>query len=142
MGLKSEARQIGDVLVTVTQHPARRGFRLLARLGRLIAPGLRAAGGADSVIGLLLSAIENLPDAEVEPLLLELFANARAEKDGKNFPLSQPNMIDVAFEGNVSGIVQSVRFAIEVNFGGFFLDSLLGDDPPAAAEESSNSPTT
>jgi hypothetical protein len=114
-------RDIDGHRYAVTQLPAMRALRLLNRLGRVAGPALATLvdGGAAAPGALGLAAeglFERLPDEELEAIVKELLASARA--DGKEL-LPQ---FDLHFQGCMSTLFRVLSFALEANYGGFFAD--------------------
>jgi hypothetical protein len=151
MGLQVQSRDIGGVTYEVQQLPARRSMKLLARLGRLVAPLVSVAQGAAKAGGFqkLDSAVlaqsigglfDALPPDEVEPLLSELFASTCIiEPSGARQPLWP--VFDLRMQGKAFDVLRLAAFAVEVNFSDFF-DALRAGAPQGAEGEPSRSPST
>ena len=131
MGLKTETRIIGGVKVKTTQFSALRSFRLLSRLGKVLAPSLAKVAGVDfnsgvenmelsSFLPALTDLLGNLDPDEGQKLIRDLLAGSTAEVDGKLFPLDTDEQITLAFGGDLPALLSAARFALEVNYGDFF----------------------
>lgn len=122
--------------VRVTQHRARAAAKLLAKVGRVVAPGLAkiASGITDGNIkeaelediGPAVAALfEALDDDQLDAILLEVFKHATIVMPDSNgtlrvFDLSKGEMVDEAFTGRLPLMFKVAKFSLEVNFGSFF----------------------
>lgn len=150
MALQNQTREINGVTYEIQQLPARRAMKLLARLGKLVAPLVAVAQGAAKSggvlkldAGLLTSAVgglfDALPPEDVEPLMAELFASAVILDGNARVPLWP--VFDLRMQGRTFDVLKLAAFAVEVNFGDFF-DALRANMPAAEAEKPSTSPST
>ena len=138
--LKSETRECGGLKVTTTQLPAMRGFRLFARVGKILAPtmsnlqGLTARelkGLMDADVAALAPMVANL-FAQLEDsdsLFLELFASTKVERvDENGVPrlkqLTDQDAINYVFAGNLAGMLSAAMFVLEINFADFIRGAL------------------
>lgn len=140
---KSDTKEIDGLKFTVSQLPPRKGFKLAAKLFKLIAPALGAMPeGAtvdvDTLKPALMGLLHGLDDDELDTIMRSLFETAYIirEIDGKlcKFELLDGAKIDAAYEGKLPAMFQSLVFAIEVNFGDFF----DGDAPSSGEASTSN----
>lgn len=107
---------------SVTQLPAFRGLKMLARLTRTVGPALAKLADAEqggeigvAALGDAVGALcEKLNDAEIEGITRELLAGATVDEQ----PLL--SQFDMHFAGKPELALQVLAFAVEVNFGGFF----------------------
>lgn len=138
MSQDTKEKKIGGYDVRVTQHPARPAARLLAKVGRVIAPGLSKLGKLASVkdlkpedveledLGPAVAALfEAIDDDQVDALIAEIFKHTiivLPDEAGqlRAFDLSKGDDIDRAFTGRLSLMFACLKYALEVNFGSFF----------------------
>lgn len=106
---------------SVTQLPAMRGLKMLARLTRTVGPALAKLAdieGGEIGVAALGDAVgalcEKLTDAEIDGITRELLAGSTVDEQ----PLL--SQFDNHFAGKPELALQVLAFAIEVNFGGFF----------------------
>lgn len=134
--METRETKIGGFDVRCTQHRARAAARLLAKVGRCVAPALaRVKSGSadikDMDIGDIGPAIaglfESLGDDQLDALMIEIFANttitmpsSQTQGELRVFDLSKPAEIDNAFTGELPLMFACLKFALEVNFGSFF----------------------
>lgn len=133
--LKTDTRTIGGLEVTTTQFAALRSLRLMTRLGAILAPML--AGVETLALGMkadlkdlapiLAEVFSNLTPDVADTLAREILCNTIVVMDGKKFELTSAAQIDMVFSGKVLAMIQSIAFAVEVNFRDFF-DSLRGSN--------------
>lgn len=115
----------------VTQLPAMRATKLLARLGRLAGPALlqlvgdlRSGGLADADLsGLGETARQffaGLTDAELESVIRELLGTVTVTTlEGKTAPVMP--VFDTHFQGRLDALFRLLWFALEANYGNFFV---------------------
>jgi hypothetical protein len=107
---------------SVTQLPAFRGLKMLARLTRTVGPALAKLANAEqggeidlSSLGDAVGALcEKLTDAEIDGITRELLFSSTVDEQ----PLLA--QFDSHFAGKPELALQVLAFAVEVNFGGFF----------------------
>lgn len=143
--IKTEEKFIGGSNYMVTQLPARRALRLKAKLLRILgAPiaqlfmneepskpmTIEDSEGVkhfclykEDVVKALPMLFSNLDDKTYELLILELLQGVR--KDGMELTES---LIDNEFAGELNVLLQVVWFVIEVNFGSFFSEGVIGSE--------------
>jgi len=139
MGRKTESRQCGRAMVTVTQFDALRALPLGAKLLRIFGPALAELGelsGTENVralAGLFAELFPKLEGDETSVLVKELLGNATAKFDNKIVDLANENTINAVFESDLMAVLQACAFSVEVNFSSFF-DKLRGGKPTPQAE--------
>jgi len=142
MSLRTESRQIDGLTVTSTQLPAMRSFRLMARLGKVISPALGHVDGISlssdlSTLGPALAALfASIDGDEAESLAREVLASTTVDVDGKRLELGRTEMVNLAFEGRIKAMLETLKFALEVNYGSFF-DRPAGAAAAEQAEQAS-----
>lgn len=147
--LKTETRTIDGLEVTTTQLPSMRALRLMTRIGRLIMPSLAKLDGLS--VGALLRAemssigpavselFDRLTDSQAEELVREILVATAVDVDGKRVELINGAAIDKVYSGNLPALFSTIRFALEVNYGGFFsVDSA----PSPTAESTTGAPAS
>lgn len=133
--LKTETRSIGDLEVTVTQLPVMRATPLMAKIAKAIAPALNrlelgalgsslATSNVDALVPAFGEMLTRLDEVELMAIARGVLASAVVVTDGKRLSLNSDEMINLAFEGRGAAFLQTIRFALEVNFSDFFAGAL------------------
>jgi hypothetical protein len=130
MGLKTEKRTIEGMEVSVTQLPPRKAFKLMPKLAGVLGPLIGKARGGDQ--GAMLegvgASLMQLDDVMVDNITAQLFSQVMVIVDLgnglKNYDLSQTTAVDQVFAGNLKAMMQTLTFAVEVNYSDFFKDAL------------------
>lgn len=135
--LKQETRQVSGVTLETEQLPPRAALRLLWDIGRsapFIIARLEGAMKTEDIVNALQETLIRLSSDEFEALYMRALKFTVATlADGSVLNLSQPEMVDRAFEGNIEGLCNAIAFAVEVNFAGFMNGALASWMPRAAA---------
>lgn len=119
MGRRTQDREIGGAVWTVTQFPASEGLAILTRLMKLTGPALgavtRGSGAGAIEVGTFVARIvEQLDEVETVSLIKRLLKDTR--KDGREIL----PVFDIEFMGNYYTLMQVLGFVLEVNYGDFF----------------------
>lgn len=132
MGIRTESKEIGGRLITVTQFPPLRACELAPRVAKAMAPAL-LSGIPDNGIAVLFS---ELTPQEVRSLTITLLECTTARHDGKELLLNEVN-INTVFAGSIEDLFAAAFFSAEVNFGNFFgaASLLMREKIAAAAQE-------
>jgi hypothetical protein len=140
--IQSKEKGIDGATYVVTQFPARRALALQTRLLKLLGPSLATAlGGVHegridaAVLSISLQQLgEKLDESATVDLVMQLLSGTR--KDGKEIT---EGVFDLEFAGRMDTLYKVLGFVLEVNFGGFFeksgIGDLLGRRAPATEEE-------
>lgn len=129
--LKTDERDIDGLHVTSTQLPPMRSIALMTRMGRVVLPALAKLDGfslatlrqADlGSLGPMISDLfARLSDEDAARMIREiLVATSVRTPDGKNVELINDGAIDKAFAGRLPALLAAIKFALEVNYSGFF----------------------
>ncbi len=107
--------------IRVTTLPARSGAKLLAKVGKALAPSLMKLSGED-VSDALSTLFNSLDDASIDALLSDVFKHTTIVPPDKSmvFDLSKGDVVDKVFTGQLPLMFKVFKFALEVNFGPFF----------------------
>lgn len=127
---------IGEYTYETTQLGALTGRKAFARIAKLAAPALAAAGDGDNPIAALAKAFG---DEDVD-YFCDVFAPTTTVTGGA-YGSKQPQLsgvFDLHFAGKYMDLTKWLLFCLEANFGSFF--SELGLSPLAAKESPSPSP--
>lgn len=144
----TQAREIDGLSFSVSQLPPMKALRMLNRLRRCIGPALgKALGGMsakslkDVDVTALADAIEalNLPDQELEDITKELLYAAFVTHEGVTGALLSGGQFNAVMSGRVGTILKLIAFAVEVNYGSFFV-ALRALAPARAVTSPSPSP--
>lgn len=121
----------GERRASVTQLPAMRAMKLLARLGRVVGPSLAPllAGDAAQVGVAVRELFSRLDEAEIEHLISEVLFEgaARIEVNGELIPLKP--IFATEFAGDLGAVIALVWEGLRANYGNFF-DALSALVPP------------
>lgn len=118
-GRTTETRVIGDAKITTIQLEPFTAFGLMAQLMRVFGPALVGVSMSAPLDGTLVSAFATLTPKDAQDIALAVLAGSTAEIDGSLIDLNTKDKINAAF-GGVMDLLLALRFALEVNFGGFF----------------------
>ncbi len=123
-------RTIGGLDVSIVKLKPRAGFKLAAQLFKYLAPVLGTMQPTDEVsvetlTPALMAIMRDLNDAELDKLTRKVFEGSWVVgpgMDGKprKFELNTDEQIDQAFDDNLMGMLNAMKFALEVNFASFF----------------------
>ncbi len=128
--IQSKEKTIDGAVYAVTQFPARRALALQTRLLKLLGPALATAlGGIQdgridaSVLSASLKQLaDTLDESTAVDLALQMLASTR--RDGREIT---EGVFDMEFAGQMDTLYKVLGFVLEVNFGGFFARSGIGD---------------
>lgn len=154
MAIETKTREIRGLQVHTTQLPVRKAYKLAPKIGMIIAPALgELPEGLDlesdvSALGPAFSKLFSaLDDAEQDNLMEALLQGTSVVVPNIGMlSLSTPEHIDTAFAGNLMALMQTLWFALEVNFADFFegasqiKESVLRAAAMKKAEQESSSP--
>lgn len=136
--IQTKEKTIDGKLIAVTQFPARHGFKIKARLAKLLGPALASAaaavqGGnkgslleADVDIAALGAAVSTLVASLDSDSTLDLVMGmlTSTRMDGKEVTDS---VFDMEFAGNYATLYKVLAFVVEVNYGDFFGKGGIGN---------------
>lgn len=133
MALKTETATIRGRSVTTTQLPVLASYMLFAKLSKLVGPALASVKGLEidslealltnndlSVLGAPLTALAVEVLAADKALPREILACTAVVVEGRRIELTSEDAINVAFEGDLVGLLSTVWFAVRVNYADFF----------------------
>lgn len=150
MALKEEEREIGGIKYRVTQLLVTPGKDLLFRLGQILGPVIARGleGGAVDLEHANLSGMITELCERAKPEDFDRFCTVLAKQtqfspsEGRWIPLAQE--WEFHFAGRYEDLLQWMKFALEVQFGGFSsgLASLFGVGVGPAAAFRFGSPNT
>jgi hypothetical protein len=138
MAPRVETRILDGLEVTIQQLPPMRWLSMAAKLGRTIAPSLLHLENLSmqsdlGELGPALSAFFTELDPEkLQGYTRDLLASGTVKLDGNICQLNSDDAINLAFSGKPGALLQSLKFALDVNdfFGAAF--SAFGLAKPAA----------
>jgi hypothetical protein len=121
MGAKTEDKTIDGLLVTTTQLPPMLALVLSKKLLPIMAPLITAGGGDGVDIGKLdlssfTGALGSVSDAEFQRLVTQVLSNTSCRFDNENVHLGNEDAINRVFAGRFGALLQTLWFAIGVNF--------------------------
>lgn len=139
-----ERKTIGNDTYEVKPLPAGQGIRMLARLGKILGPGVDTAvkqGTAGDAFGLDIRGVISgfgtvaaaLDPVEFEAILREFAATTTLIVEGSGKPTVLLQVFDLHFAGRFEVVFEWIAFALEVNFGPL-LDALGAIAPARAAD--------
>jgi hypothetical protein len=129
---KEKEQTIIGTKVKVTQLGFSDGIELLTTLGRIVGPALGDPQKAKNPAAMIGDIIGRLSFAEISTITDKLAKSTRIEREPGRWPLLEPE-VDLA--GNYDLALRWLKFALEVNYGDFFVAGGLLHDviSPAAA---------
>lgn len=137
MAVKTRDTTIDGHTVKVTQHPGRRALRLKSRLVKLLAPSIgtiiqqkveKGKNLLDQEVDMtkigeaVIALADKLDPDDFENLILEILVSTRV--DGKEI---NEAAFDDLFAGEMSLMYKVVFFALQTNFGDFFVSGGIGN---------------
>lgn len=129
---KEKEAIINGTKFKVTQLGFADGMELLTTLGRLVGPALSDTGKVNNPAAMIGDILSRLSFAEIAGITDKLARTTRIEREAGRWPLLEPE-VDLA--GNYDLTLRWLKFALEVNYGDFFVAGGLLQDviSPAAA---------
>ena len=133
--IQSKHKVIDGVEYTVTQFPARRGFKLKLTLAKKLLPGMSRLLDTGAPISSLMdtdvsggnvvtarqSALESVNEEEAISLIMELLSmTRRSTKEGRGGVEMTAELIDIEYAGNYLALYKVLGFVLEVNYSDFF----------------------
>ena len=140
--MEEQTRTIEGMDVTTSKLPAMRSFAIMPRVLKIIAPGVAAIqGGKDGLSDLDLS--ELMPQlseslnaiAGDTRLVYDLLASTYVVRDGKRIELNSEAKINAAFDGNLKGLLLTLKFSLEVTFNDFFPEKTASAEEATGASQ-------
>lgn len=117
-----QSTTIGAWRYTVKPLPAGQGLALMARLAKMLGPGVAAlvSGEGGGAIGRALAGLlERVSPEEVVEIARQLAATTEASQAGASKAANLAEVFDLHFAGDYLPLLDFLRFALEVNFGPF-----------------------
>lgn len=117
-----QSTTIGAWRYSVRPLPAGQGLALMARLSKMLGPGVAAlvSGDGGGAIGRALSGLlERVNPEEVVEIARHLAATTEVSQPGGKVPASLAEVFDVHFAADYMAMMEWMKFALEVNFGPF-----------------------
>jgi hypothetical protein len=124
MSVKTETREIEGLTVMSTQLPAMRAYSVFAGLLKIAGPALSGISNVQNIGDLDISALCT-GVAENTGLALELLASTEVILDGRKVSLATEDGVNLVFSGRLMTMLQTLKFALEVNFRDFLSDKLV-----------------
>jgi hypothetical protein len=115
---KEKEQTINNVNFKITQLGFADGMELLTTLGRIIGPALSDAKKAHSPTAMIGDIIGRLSFAEISSITEKLAKTTRIEREPGRWPVLEPE-VDLA--GNYDLTLRWLKFALEANYGDFFV---------------------
>jgi len=127
MGLKTEERSIRGLRVITTQLTPTRSFLLLPKIGAVLGPALSKLQSGDmaldddiSVLAPVLGeAFMRLSEVNAKDLMCSILAGTSVNTGEELLPLFDGKNIDAAFAGNFKALLETMWFALQVNYSDF-----------------------
>lgn len=117
-----QSTTIGAWTYSVRPLPAGQGLALMARLARMLGPGVAAlvSGEGNGAIARALSGLLERVDPDALVVIArELAATTEVSQPGGRTPAKLSEVFDVHFAADYMALMEFLRFALEVNFGPF-----------------------
>jgi hypothetical protein len=135
--IETKSKEIGKHTYSVTPLTAKKAYKLLTKILKIVGPGVGTivdGRSADGLVGQLIGQItERLDETAVEQIVDMLIAQTTVRMDGRDVPVEK--IFDVHFVGKMSELMRVLAFALEVQYGDFFADlgGALGATAPVVA---------
>lgn len=126
--LKTESREIAGMQVTVTQFDAETAYTLLPELLKIAGPAFSALSSGGATYAAVITALfQNMEPGRLPALARQILATTAVVVDGRSIPPGQSKeAFNLVFSGTrAPTLIPVVKFALEVNFAGFFDGELL-----------------
>lgn len=123
LGLQTETRSIGGIEFNCTQFSCWRSYELMGQLdglGRTVDAIMKGQSAEKVALELFLE-LAQMPPGQAPNVLKELLSETTAEKDGRVYELRGQEFINRVFGGDRMAPALALAFAIEVNWGPFFV---------------------
>jgi hypothetical protein len=129
---KEKEAIINGTKFKVTQLGFADGMELLTTLGRLVGPALSDTSKINNPAAMIGDMLSRLSFAEIAGVTDKLARTTRIEREPGRWPVLEPE-VDLA--GNYDLTLRWLKFALEVNYGDFFVAGGLLQDviSPVAA---------
>jgi hypothetical protein len=129
---KEKESTINGIKFKITQLGFADGMELLTTLGRIIGPAISDSKKVTSPAVMIGDIISRLSYPEIAAITDKLAKTTRIEREPGRWPTLEPE-VDLA--GNYDLTIRWLRFALEVNYGDFFVAGglLASVISPAAA---------
>jgi hypothetical protein len=133
--IQAKHKVIDGIEYTVTQFPARRGFKLKLTLAKKLLPGMsrlldsgtplsqvmESNIGSGSVVSAIQAAVDSLDEEEAVKLIMELLSSTRrGTKDGRGGLEISEEILDMEYAGNYLALYKVIAYVLEVNYSDFF----------------------
>lgn len=151
ISVKQEKRVIGGRQTTCTQFGAMRATGLAVRLMKIVGPSVAHLLSADvqSVEDLLKKQVDvglvvaqlfhSLDEDTTLQLIRDLLSGVVVVHNGAIVELSSDDAINMVFTGKLKLMLESVKFAIQVNYGDFFGDASAQGGSQSASQDQTTS---
>ena len=134
MALKVAEKKIGDLIFTVTQLGLLDGSRTLLKLTKAVGPSIEkvakavtAGATGTEVLGVVMSALQSLPEAELEALIKTFAASTKVQRPFTGTAAVTQKLtdcLDDVMGGDYMTLLAWLVFAVEVNYFDFFANAI------------------
>lgn len=113
----------------VKEFPAMKGIRICVSLARMLGSGLgQAASSGGDILNMDISSLvsgltQRLDEDETARLITSILSNTQ-----RNGVFLMSDVIDKVYAGNYGEMFEALKFALEVNFGGFIQALVAAQD--------------
>jgi hypothetical protein len=114
---KEKEQTINGIKFKVTQLGFADGMELLTMIGRIVGPTISQPNNANAA-SMLGDIISRLTFSEITSITDKLAKTTRIEREPGRWPVLEPE-VDLA--GNYDLTLRWLKFALEVNYGDFFV---------------------
>lgn len=115
---KEKEAIINGAKFKVTQLGFADGMELLTTLGRIVGPALSDPNKAQNPAAMIGDILSRLSFVEIASITDKLARTTRLEREPGRWPILEPE-VDLA--GNYDLTLRWLKFALEVNYGDFFV---------------------
>lgn len=135
MNYMTETKIINGHEYSVTKFPARMGFKLQLKLGKLLLPLVSSfiggKGSANDIMNsevnlekILGALVDRLDEEHVEKLMFQLLSLTRRD----NREVKNDSFFDEMYSGNYGELLEALVFIVSINFGNLFKKKDTGTD--------------
>lgn len=137
--IQSTTKTFGDLAFTTSTFPARRAFKLLARLLKLAGPAIGGLKGVslqtdlEDVLPAIGAALSDLDADGVSALALELLSMTQVNMAGTSVDFAREEAVDLVFSGRLRTYVDVLLWVVRWNFQDFLKGAVAAPSALAPA---------
>lgn len=118
---EAQTKTLGQTQYRVRPLGAKQGCRVITRLSKLLGSAFKS--GAKDQNAMLGAALESLGEEDLDFFCRQFETHTQISVDGSKWP-TLSDVFDVHFSQNYGELLLWLKFCLEVNFSGFFAETL------------------